>query len=129
MTKERKAELRKKGAIVAWTCQDKMGFCQLFYLKARGGRFSLMIETEEGDVQTAPEGGGYYILDRKWKIPLLIRALIDQLRAASGDVSRPIYLREIEKVKVLPAVPRKVLKEVIRGQNMHVTHYNDARDH
>ena len=112
MTKERKADLRKKGAIVAWTCQDRCGLCHLFYLRAQGGRFSLMRETEEGDVQTAPEGGGYYVLDRKWKVPLLIRALIDQLRAVSRDVSRPIYLREIEKVRVIPTIRREALKEI-----------------
>lgn len=111
MTKERKNELRKKGAIAAWTCQDKLGLCHLFYLKVKGGKFSLMRETDEGDVQDAPKGGGYYLLDKKWKVPVLIRSLVDQLRAVSRDVSRPIYLKELDKVRVLPPVRRKALRE------------------
>ena len=110
MTKQRKDELRKKGAIVAWTCQDTCGMCHLFYLKAQNGRFTLMREAEEGDAQVAPKSG-YYLLYQKYRLPLLIMSIRSQLRMRSVSVSKPIYLTDIEKVKVLPSLPRRALKE------------------
>jgi len=123
MTKQRKAELRKKGAIVAWTLQDACGLCHLVYLKAQNGRFSVMREAEQADMQVAPAGGGYYRLDKKYKLPLLIMSIRNQLsffdsalsvalRMRSRSVSKPIYLTNLEKVKVLPRIPRKALKGV-----------------
>lgn len=111
MTKQRKAELRKKGAIVAWTCQDTCGLCHLFYLKTQNGRFSVMRETEKRDVRVAP-GSGYYLLYQKYRLPLLIMSIRSQLRMRSVSVSKPIYLTNIEKVKVIPSLPRRALKEV-----------------
>ncbi len=122
MTKQRKDELRKKGAIVAWTLQDACGLCHLVYLKAQNGRFSVMREAEQGDVQVLPAGSGYIRLDQKYKLPLLIMSIRNQLwffdsalsialRMRSRSVSKPIYLVNIEKVKVVPRLPRKALKE------------------
>lgn len=112
MTKQRKAELRKKGAIVAWTCQDDMGMCHLFYLRVEQGKFSLVRQTPgQGDVQVNPTGEGYYRLDKKEKISLLIMALSNWLKGKAVAISRPIYLTNLEKVKVLPRIPRKALKE------------------
>lgn len=112
MKKERKDELRKKGAIVAWTCQDGSGLCHLFYLRAQNGRFTLVRQTEgEPDIQVNPAGEGYYRLDKKEKVSLLIMAIGNQLRRKAASVSRPIYLADIEKVKVLPRRARRTLKE------------------
>lgn len=111
MKNQRKAELRKKGAIVAWTCQDPYGMCHLFYLKARNGRFSLVRETLEVEAQVDP-GGGYWRLDKKEKKSLLIGCIGRQLKRNAVAVSKPIYLTDIEKVKVVPRLPRKALKEV-----------------
>lgn len=113
MTKERKAELRKKGAIVAWTCQDPYGMCHLFYLKAEQGRFSLVRQTPgQPDIQSNPTGEGYYRLDKKEKVSLLIMALRNWLKGETVAISKPIYLVDIEKVEVVPSLPRKKLKEV-----------------
>jgi len=113
LTKERKAELRKKGAIVAWTCQDYMGMCHLFYLKVEQGKFSLVRQIPgQPDVQANPTGEGYYRLDEKKKVSLLIMALSNWLKGKTVAISKPIYLTDIEKVEVVPRLPRKTLKEV-----------------
>jgi len=113
VTKQRKAELQAKGAIVAWTCQDIYGMCHLLYLKARNGRFTLIRQTEGlRDEQIAPVGEGYYRLDKKHKVSFLIGCFTRQIKIWAVSVSRPIYLTNIEKVKVLPRLPRKALKEV-----------------
>ena len=113
MTKQKKDELRKKGAIVAWTCQDFYGMCHLFYLKTRNGRFTLVRQTPgQPDIQANPTGEGYFRLDKKEKISKLIMAFSNQLKRKTVAVSKPIYLTNIEKVKVLPRLPRKALKGV-----------------
>ncbi len=113
MKKERKQELKAKGAIVAWTCQDPSGMCHLFYLKAVNGRFTLVRQTPgQPDVQANPVGEGYYRLDKEEKVSLLIMAMRNWLRSKAVSVSRPIYLANIEKVKVVPRLPRKALKEI-----------------
>lgn len=113
MTNQAKAELRKKGAIVAWTCQGPYGMCHLFYLKAEQGKFSLVRQTPgQPDVQTNPTGEGYYRLDEKKKVSLLIMALSNWLKGKTVAISKPIYLVDIEKVKVVPELPRKTLKEL-----------------
>ena len=115
MTKQRKAELRKKGAIVAWNCQDDMGMCHLFYLKVQNGRFTLVRKTPgQPDVQANPAGEGYYRLDKKEKISGFIMAMGNQLKRQAVAVSKPIYLVNIEKVKVIPRLARKALKEAKR---------------
>ena len=110
MNKQRKDELRAKGAIVAWTCQDAYGLCHLFYLKAQNRRFSVMREAEKRDVRIAPRSG-YYLLYEKYRLPLLIMSIRSQLRMRSVSVSKPIYLANIEKVKVIPRLRRRALKE------------------
>jgi len=113
MTNQRKAKLRKKGAIVAWTCQDPYGMCHLFYLRAEQGKFSLVRQTPgQPDVQTNPTGEGYYRLDKKEKVSFLIMALGNWLKGKTAVISKPIYLTNIEKVKVIPRLARKALKEV-----------------
>jgi len=87
--------------------------CHLLYLKARNGRFTLIRQTEGlRDEQIAPVGEGYYRLDKKHKVSFLIGCFTRQIKIWAVSVSRPIYLTNIEKVKVLPRLPRKALKEV-----------------
>jgi len=85
--------------------------CHLFYLKARNGRFSLVRETLEMEAQVDP-ARGYWRLDKKEKISLLIIAIGNQLKRKAVAVSKPIYLTNLEKVKVLPRLARKALKDI-----------------
>jgi len=87
--------------------------CHLFYLKAEQGKFSLVRQTPgQPDVQMNPTSEGYYRLDEKKKISLLIMALSNWLKGKTMAISKPIYLVDLEKVKVVPRWRRKALKEL-----------------
>lgn len=112
MTKERKDALRRKGGIVAWTCQDREDLPHLCWVKAKASKFYLMKETLEGDVAIGPHGPGPYMLDRRWKLPILIRSFRDYLVQINVSVSWPIYLKDMDKVRTMPPIRARILREV-----------------
>lgn len=109
MDEKRKAELRAKKAVVAWTCATGNGLAHLFYLKSLGNhKYCLVREPllDEKELKVTP----IWVAESEEKMELLIMSITNTLKMRTVALKKHYLLgikEAVEEGEKVPALEGK----------------------